>query len=66
METNKVVKCYTNDTVIIERKRGWRTKMNAVIKSFPPASLESAHRVAILEIRISSKCVIIEKKWRTL
>ena len=35
MKTNKIT-AYTNDTIIITRKRGWRTELAKAIKSFPP------------------------------
>lgn len=63
MKTN-TIKPFICDTVIIERKRGWRSKMGAILKSFPPAP--TYNKVAILEIRASSNAIIITTSWRTI
>ena len=62
----KEVNILSNDTIIINRTRGWRTKMHNAIKSFPPAALEKPTRVAVIEISISAKVVTIVKKWRLI
>lgn len=63
MKTN-TIKPFISDTIIIERKRGWRSKLNAVLKSFPPEP--QYNKVAILEIRASSNAIIVTTSWRII
>ncbi len=64
MDENKIIKCYTTDTVIIKRVRGWRTKVRDALKNFPPAGLESPTRRAVIQITISLNNVTVTKTWR--
>lgn len=64
MQNNITIKKYFTDTIVIKRERGWRSKMMAAIKSFPPATLENSSHKAVIEIVITLKAVIITKSWR--
>ena len=64
MDKTNIIKCYTTDTIIIARKRGWRSKVRDIIKSFPPAGLESPTRRAVIQITISLNNITVTKTWR--
>lgn len=64
MDKTSNIKCYTTDTIIIKRTRGWRSKVRNFLKDFPPAGLESPTRRAVIQITMTLNNVTVTKTWR--